>query len=645
MPLHAGSDLCFTAACTHGANEHGINESLEWMLVVFQFIPATLVKHLPQNLNRGLGTVLLDFRHIQVINKDYNLVSETSPEDTRAAFVEPSINDILHLIAGCLGGETDFNRLVRLIFVACVQLVHEDVLNVDRLSSTRRADKERGDLVVDTELLDVAVSHGVDRGDNNLLRLRVASEVIDFVFVYIGHPVLPLSTLNVIEVIVDQASIEFRWQDLLVAWEFREVFKATFQDFLKVHVNWTSELRVASDAERPDGGEEEHVVHLSSGRAFVQIFGETRIVEMLQKSAPEPEESLHDTLVIRGGRLSALATDIVDQGLYHNLNKLFNVQHLGILLLLFVVVEVRREGVLPGLIQGPPAYLSRLQVDHTASRYCGRRRLLQVHRLEHHIHVVRHLNDFSAHQAELLVVIEHGVHVLNPDGIDGSIEDKPALILVTHAVRHGTVEHRKNAILPIVGDFIILAVQLAHRDRLRVQLVDDRLALIHQASGVQVVLSSLEYLHAACFTGEGISDHHEAVTHDGHLVKLDDLVKEVGVGLQIHLLALFPHSAEKLLIVRFRQLDPGEQITRDVPVQAQIMLEELGVVNVVDSSEHEDLLVHIVVLALKVASGSEYRLDSSHTVIIMLLARELLRTKLVGRHNLCSQLFTKQETE
>jgi hypothetical protein len=75
------------------------------------------------------------------------------------------------------------------------------------------------------------------------------------------------------------------------------------------------------------------------------------------------------------------------------------------------------------------------------------------------------------------------------------------------------------------------------------------------------------------------------------------------------------------------------------------MLEELGVVNVVDSSEHEDLLVHIVVLALKVASGSEYRLDSSHTVIIMLLARELLRTKLVGRHNLCSQLFTKQETE
>ena len=196
-----------------------------------------------------------------------------------------------------------------------------------------------------------------------------------------------------------------------------------------------------------------------------------------------------------------------------------------------------------------------------------------------------------------------------------------------------------------MGDFVVLAVQLTHRDRLRVQLVDDRLAFIHQASGVQVVLSSLEYLHAACLTGEGVADHHEAVTHDSHLVKLDDLVKEVGVWLQIHLLALSPHSAEKVLIVRFRQLNSGEQITRDVLVQTQIMLEELGVVNVIDSSEHEDLLVHIVVLALKVTSGSEYRLDSSHTVIIMLLARELLRTKLVGRHNLCSQLFTEQETE
>ena len=181
------------------------------MLVVSQFIPATLVKHLPQNFNRGLSTVLLDFRHIQVINKDYNLMPEASPEDTSAAFVESSVNDILHLIAGRLGRETDLNRLVRLIFVTCVQLVHEDVLNVDRLSGTCRADKERGDLVVDAELLDIAVSHGVDRGDNDLLRLRVAGEVIDFVFVDIRHPVLPLSALDIIEVIVDQTSVEFRW--------------------------------------------------------------------------------------------------------------------------------------------------------------------------------------------------------------------------------------------------------------------------------------------------------------------------------------------------------------------------------------------------------------------------------------------------
>jgi len=43
----------------------------------------------------------------------------------------------------------------------------------------------------------------------------------------------------------------------------------------------------------------------------------------------------------------------------------------------------------------------RLQVDHATSADSGWRRLLEVRRLKDEVHVVGHLNDFSAHQTQL----------------------------------------------------------------------------------------------------------------------------------------------------------------------------------------------------------------------------------------------------
>jgi len=38
-------------------------------------------------------------------------------------------------------------------------------------------------------------------------------------------------------------------------------------------------------------------------------------------------------------------------------------------------------------------------------------------------------DDFSAAEAEFLVIVKHRVHVLDPDRIDRSIEHVPALVL------------------------------------------------------------------------------------------------------------------------------------------------------------------------------------------------------------------------
>ena len=38
------------------------------------------------------------------------------------------------------------------------------------------------------------------------------------------------------------------------------------------------------------------------------------------------------------------------------------------------------------------------------------------------------MNDFSGHEAELLVVVEDGVHVLDPQSVDRSVENDPLVI-------------------------------------------------------------------------------------------------------------------------------------------------------------------------------------------------------------------------
>jgi len=54
-----------------------------------------------------------------------------------------------------------------------------------------------------------------------------------------------------------------------------------------------------------------------------------------------------------------------------------------------------------GVAKRGPAQLVRLQVDHSTSTDGGWRRLLQICRLKHQIHVVRHLDNFATHQTQL----------------------------------------------------------------------------------------------------------------------------------------------------------------------------------------------------------------------------------------------------
>ena len=76
----------------------------------------------------------------------------------------------------------------------------------------------------------------------------------------------------------------------------------------------------------------------------------------------------------------------------------------------------------PGIDDGLPAELELVNKDHPASGDSSGGGHQQVLDLEHHGECNRQLDPLSVRQAQHPVVIEDGVHVLDPDGVDRPVE-------------------------------------------------------------------------------------------------------------------------------------------------------------------------------------------------------------------------------
>ncbi len=70
--------------------------------------------------------------------------------------------------------------------------------------------------MLDEELLKIAVANCVNSGNNDVLNLSVLGELINSILVHKVHPVLPLVLLREVDVIVNKASIEAAWKNLLL---------------------------------------------------------------------------------------------------------------------------------------------------------------------------------------------------------------------------------------------------------------------------------------------------------------------------------------------------------------------------------------------------------------------------------------------
>ena len=66
--------------------------------------------------------------------------------------------------------------------------------------------------------------------------------------------------------------------------------------------------------------------------------------------------------------------------------------------------------------------------DANAQLVVPRHTYLEVLGLKHHGHLRTERHDLAGGEAELLVVVEHRVHVLDPDRVDGAVEVDPLAV-------------------------------------------------------------------------------------------------------------------------------------------------------------------------------------------------------------------------
>ena len=163
-------------------------------------------------------------------------------------------------------------------------------------------------------------------------------------------------------------------------------------------------------------------------------------------------------------------------------------------------------------------------------------------------------------------------------------------IVRLHALHHQT---RQNAIGPLMRHGIELPIQLAHGYRLGIEAVG--VHRLEVAAGRRHL--ALERGHgrpqrlvALGLAGAGGADEHEAVAHHRRLVQLHALDEEAGDVLEGVLGAGEAQRRLQHLVVDGLLLGLREEVGHDAVEELEVVLQELGHVDVADRSQADQFL-------------------------------------------------------
>ena len=83
---------------THSTNKDNIFNSVEWLFFALSIIPTMMIHPLSQKFKRRLCSIFFFFRHIHIINEDYEFLSYWWSKDSLSSLFKFIIKVILSLI-------------------------------------------------------------------------------------------------------------------------------------------------------------------------------------------------------------------------------------------------------------------------------------------------------------------------------------------------------------------------------------------------------------------------------------------------------------------------------------------------------------------------------------------------------------------
>mmetsp|Transcript_82871 Transcript_82871/g.215917 ORF Transcript_82871/g.215917 Transcript_82871/m.215917 type:complete len:574 (-) Transcript_82871:4132-5853(-) len=206
---------------------------------------------------------------------------------------------------------------------------------------------------------------------------------------------------------------------------------------------------------------------------YIDVFHEVyRCVALVEHGIEKPREL--DDRVGAHGR----AGQVVRQGLANGISvaALEDVQDEGRNVLVVQIVQCLAQ--LVRLLHARPAVVVRarpevlvVDVEHATAADRRRRRVLEVEHLEQHRAVLLQADALAVRQGQQLVVVHHGVHVLDPDGVDIAIVEDVATHWLVRRVRlvHLPEDLGEQTVGPIARRWVEHPVELVCWNGLRVQ--------------------------------------------------------------------------------------------------------------------------------------------------------------------------------
>ena len=209
---------------------------------------------------------------------------------------------------------------------------------------------------------------------------------------------------------------------------------------------------------------------------------------------------------------------------------------------------------------GPTVSVAR-QIDHTAAGHSCRGRVAKVMSLEQHVHRLGHLDDFTIHQTQSFVIIQHCVHVLNPICVHRTIKYDPSSLLEGCLRSTESENCAKNSVSEFLRNGVVVAVELGKTDTFRI----DHIGFHFELLKAWVLLCYLGDRLCKYFVSRGLTaiccaNKHHPVSTLYHVVNLNYLFNERWLLLEIHILQDLVDALLQRWVGYLRQLYLWEQI-------------------------------------------------------------------------------------